>query len=151
MSSLGQINRVKQAFDKRTLLTVMNTFVSSKLFYCSNVWANCSKLNIDKLQWVQNFLCRIVSGMRKYDHVTPELKLLRWLPVSSQVYYRNVILAFTCMYGRAPEHLSTFFTKRCDVNRYTTRHSQLLNVKLFLGRELFITELSVSGIPWNRF
>ena len=126
MSRLGQINRVRHALDRRTLLIVF-----SKLFYCSNVWANCSKLNIDKLQSVQNFACRIVSGIRKYDHVTPELKRLRWLPVSSQLYYRNAILAFKCMYGRAPEYLSTFFTKRCDVNRYTTRNSQLLNVPLF--------------------
>ena len=109
----------------------LTCLVFSKLFYCSNVWANCSKLNVDKLQSVQNFACRIVSGIRKYDHVTPELQRLRWLPVSSQLYYRNAILAFKCMYGRAPEYLSTFFTKRCDVNRYTTRSSQLLNVPLF--------------------
>ena len=104
----------------------------SKLFYCSNVWANCSKLNIDKLQSVQNFACRIVSGIRKNDHVTPELKRLSWLPVSSQLYYRNALLAFKCMNGCAPEYLvSTFFTKCCDVNRYTTRNSQLLSVPLF--------------------
>ena len=35
------------------------------------------------------------------------------------------------MCGRALEYLSTFFIKRCDVNRYTTRNSQLLNVPLF--------------------
>ena len=93
--------------------------------------ASCSKLNIDKLQLVQKFACRIVHGIRKYDHVTPELKHLRWLPVSSQVYYRNAILAFKCMNGPAPEYLSNFFTKCCDVNRYPTRNSQLLNVPLF--------------------
>ena len=131
MSRLGHINLVKHALDRRTLLIVMNTLVFSKLFYCSNVWVNCSKLNIDKLQLVQNFACRIVSGIRKYDHVTPKLKRLTWLPVSSQLYYRNAILAFKCMCGRAPEYLSTFFIKRCDVNRYTTRNSQLLNVPQF--------------------
>ena len=83
MSSLGQINRVKHAFDRRSLLIVMNTLVFSELFYCSNVWANCWKLNIDKLQSAQNFVCRIVCGIRKYDHATPELKRLRSLPVSS--------------------------------------------------------------------
>ena len=35
------------------------------------------------------------------------------------------------MNGRAPKYLSTVFTKRCDVNRCTTRNSQLLNVPLF--------------------
>ena len=131
MSSLGQINRVKHAFDRKTLLIVINALVFSKLFYCSNVWANCSKLNIDKLQSVQNFACRIVCGIRKYDHVTPELKRLKWLPVSSQLYYRNTILAFKCMNCRAPEYLSTIFTKRSDVNSYTTRSSQFLNIPLF--------------------
>ena len=127
MSSLRQINRVKHGFD-RTLLIVMNTLVFSKVFYCSNMSASCSKLNIDKLQLVQKFACRIVRGIRKYDHVTPKLKCLSWLPVSSQLYYRNALLALKCMNGRAPEYLSTFFTKRCDVNRYTTRNSQLLSV-----------------------
>ena len=44
-----------------------------------------------------------------------------------QLYYRNA-MAFKCIHGRAPEYLSTIFTKRSDVNRYTTRSSQLLNV-----------------------
>ena len=73
MSRLGQISRTKHAFDKRTLLIIINALVFSKLFYCSNVWANTSKCNIKKLQAVQNFACRIVSGTRKYD-VTPLLK-----------------------------------------------------------------------------
>jgi len=106
-----------RTLDRRTHLKVMNALVCSKLFYCSNVWASCSKLNIDKLQSVQNFACIIVSGVQKYDHVIPELKRLKWLPVSSQLYYRNAILAFKCMHGCTPECLSTIFTKHSDINR----------------------------------
>ena len=40
---------------------VMNTLDFSELLYYSNVWANCSKLNIDKLQSVQIFACKGVS------------------------------------------------------------------------------------------
>ena len=40
-------------------------------------------------------MCKIVGGIRKYVHVTPEIKRLKWLPVPSQLYYRNaMILAF---------------------------------------------------------
>jgi uncharacterized membrane protein YjjP (DUF1212 family) len=76
MSRLGQIDRVKHVLDRQTLITVINALVFSKLFYCSNVWANTTGKNINKLQSVQNFACRIVSGARKYDHVTPLLKEL---------------------------------------------------------------------------
>ena len=74
MSRLGQISRTKHAFDRQTLITIINALVFSKLFYCSNVWANTTRSNLKKLQSVQNFACRIVSGARKYDHITPILK-----------------------------------------------------------------------------
>ena len=131
MSCLGQINRVKHVFDKRTLLTIINSLVFSKLFYCSNVWANTSKCNLNKLQAVQNFACRIVSGARKYDHITPIRKELNWLPVANQLYYRSAIMAFKCMTGHAPEYLSSKFLKRAEVSGRSTRNSQLLNIPLF--------------------
>ena len=131
MSCLGQINRVKHVFDKRTLLTIINSLVFSKLFYCSNVWANTSKCNINKLQAVQNFACRIVSGARKYDHITSIRKELNWLPVANQLYYRSAIMAFKCMTGHAPEYLSSKFLKRTEVSGRSTRNSQLLNIPLF--------------------
>ena len=81
--SLCQINRVKHNLDRRTLIVIINALVFSKLYYCSSVWANTSKENIAKLlQSVQNFAARIVTGTRKYNHITPVLKQLDWLPVS---------------------------------------------------------------------
>ena len=65
IGSLCQINHVKHL-----------SLVFSKLFDCSSVWANTTKKNIELLQAVQNFAARIVSGRRKFDHVTPILKQL---------------------------------------------------------------------------
>ena len=60
---IGQINRVKHFFDKNALIIIINVLVFSKLFYCSSVWSNTTQSNLDKLQAVQNFACRIVSGL----------------------------------------------------------------------------------------
>ena len=46
------------------------------------MWASTTKKNIARLQKVQNFAARIVTGARKYDHITPMLKELHWLPVA---------------------------------------------------------------------
>ena len=56
MSILGQMNRVKHAFDRCILITIINSLVFSRLYYCS-VWSNTSKCNIEKLQLIQNFAC----------------------------------------------------------------------------------------------
>ena len=82
IGSLFQINRVKHLFDKHVLVTIISCLVISKLLFCSSVWANTTKKNI---QSVQNFAARIVSGTRKFDHITPILKQSQWLPIIKQV------------------------------------------------------------------
>ena len=131
MSRLGQINRVKHCFDNRTLIIIINALVFSKLFYCSSVWSSTSQSNIAKLQAIQNFVCRIVSGSKKYDHVTPILRQLNWLPVKQHMYYRDSIMAFKCMNGLAPGYLSEQFVKRSSISTRITRNSQLLHIPLF--------------------
>ena len=59
IGSLCQINRVKYLLDSGTLITIINSLVFSKLLYCSSVWANTTKKNIELLQTVQNFAARI--------------------------------------------------------------------------------------------
>lgn len=97
--------------NRRTFIAVIYTLVFSKLFHCSNMSTNSSKSNIDKLQCVQDFACRIIgSGAWKYNHIMSILKCLKWLLVSSQFCYCNAILAFKFMTGCAPEYMSTIFT-----------------------------------------
>ena len=60
---LIRINRIKDLLDRKTLLSLINAFVFSKLFYCSSVGSNTSKTNVKRLQLVQNFAGRIVLGL----------------------------------------------------------------------------------------
>jgi hypothetical protein len=64
IAGFGQISRVKHICDRKTLiLIILPDF--SKMYYCSAVWSNTSQRNIEKLQVVQNFAARIVTGTRK--------------------------------------------------------------------------------------
>ena len=126
MSRLGQINQVKHVLDKDTLTIVVNCLVFSKLFYCSNVWSNTTESNLDKVQKVQNFACRIVSGVKKFDHITPVLRAMQWLPIRQQLYYTNAVMAFNCVTGCAPDSLTDQFIKHSDVLTRNTRNSQKL-------------------------
>ena len=135
-SSLAQINRVKQVFDRSTLTTIVNTLVFSKLFYCSSVWSNAADTSLLKLQAVQNFAARIISGSRKFDHVTPLLKELHWLPIRSQLYLRDAVLVFKCMTGSALTYLSSKFLTRGEVSGRMTRSSQLLRISLYIKLKL---------------
>ena len=140
ISALRQIRRVKHIFRKDKLVTIINSLAFSKLYHCSSMWSNTSASNIRKLQGVQNFAARIVSETRKFDHVSPALKDLRWIPVKSHLYLRDNILAFKSMTGQVPNNLSSNF-----ISRGTISGSSQLNIPHFKTksgqRSLFITKL----------
>ena len=89
---LKQINRIKHLMDRKTLLLVINSFVFSKLLYCSTVWSNTSNSNIAKLQKVQNFAGRIILGLRKYDHISDGLRSLNWLPIKERLILNDATM-----------------------------------------------------------
>ena len=140
MSLLGQINRVKHVSNKELLIIIIKALVFSKFFYCSSVWSSTSGKNIKKLQHVQNFAARAISGHSKYDHVTPILKEFCWIPVKEHLFYRDEVLAFKYMNGAVPEYLSSQFTTRGTISGRCTIDSLINLIRLFFpvqqGKEL---------------
>ena len=120
MSSLAQISRVKHVFDRHQLVTVINALVRKPR----------AKISL-KLQSEQNFAARINIGTRKFDHITPALRDLRWLPIKQNLLFRDAVMAFKCMTGKAPRYLSDQFTTRIAVTGRETRSCQLLNIPLY--------------------
>ena len=112
ISRLAQINRAKHAFNPNLLVIIINALVLSKLYYCSTVCSNTSDKNLRKLQHVQNFAARIISGKRNSDHITPVLRDLRWLSVRQQLYIRDTVFTFKCMTGCAPDYVRSNLVTR---------------------------------------
>ena len=84
ISKLGQTGRVKHNFDQSTLATIIDTLVMSKINYCSSIWSNTSDSNTKKIQLIQNCAARLITGVPKYDHISPTINALGWLPVQER-------------------------------------------------------------------
>ena len=80
-----------------------------------------SKRNLHKLQLVQNFAARVVLGLRKFDHISQGRRSLRWLDVTEKVLFNDLVLAFKCVNGLAPDYLGKYFVKRSAVHNKDTR------------------------------
>ena len=73
---------------------------------------------------------RIVSGKRKFDHISPVLQDLHWLPVSYMLRYRDGVMTFKCLNGLAPSYLSNKFNTRSEIHDCNTRNRDMLDVPL---------------------
>ena len=65
---------------------------------------------MSQLQRCQKNAARIVSLRWKYDHITPVLKDLHWLPVEYRINYKILLLAYKARHGMAPPYLSSLLS-----------------------------------------
>ena len=61
---------------------------------------------LSKLQTVQNASAHVVTGKRKFDHITPVLHQLHWLPVRQRITFKLAMIIFKCLRGLAPSYLA---------------------------------------------
>ena len=128
MYMLSRINRIKHLLDSRTLILLINTFVFSRLYYCSTVWCNTTKENVKKLQLIQNFACRIILGLKKYDHISEGLKSLNWLSVKDKLLLNDLVMVHKCIHEQIPRYLSGKFFQRSKIHERNTRKRDELNL-----------------------
>ena len=62
--------------------------------------------SLRKLQLAQNAAARILTKIRKFDHITPILKDLHWLPVRERINFKLLLLTWKAINGLAPSYIS---------------------------------------------
>ncbi len=75
----------------------------SRLDYCNALLGGWPASSINKLQVVQNAAARVLTRSRKYDHITPILHSLYWLPIKFRISNKILLLTFKALSGLAPE------------------------------------------------
>ena len=68
---LYNISKIRCNLDKHSLAYIIHAFVTCRLDYGNALLCGYPELQIQKLQRVQNVAARLISGRRKYDHITP--------------------------------------------------------------------------------
>jgi len=81
--------------------------ISSRLDYCNSLLADVSDCHLNKLQRVQNTLARIVCGASKFDHISPVLSGLHWLPIKSRINYKLAMLTYKTLSAGEPLYLAS--------------------------------------------
>ena len=72
----------------------MSSLVLSKLDYCNSLLFGSPKKILQKLEKVQNAAAKIVFCAKKFDHVSPLLRKLHWLPIPYRIEYKIATLCF---------------------------------------------------------
>ena len=107
---LYSIGKIRKYLDKPTTEKMINSAVTSRLDYCNSLLYGINGYLVSQLQRCQNNAADLISLRRKYDHITPVLKDLHWLPVEHRINYKILLLAYKAQHGVAPPYLSSLLS-----------------------------------------
>jgi hypothetical protein len=125
---LRNISRIRKYLTPESTEVLIHAFVSSKLDYCNSLLYGLPKFLLQKLQSVQNSAARIISRSRKYDHITPVLTQLHWLPVHYRIVFKILLLVYKSLNGICPVYLSSLLSYRKSTRSLRSVSNELLLV-----------------------
>ncbi len=102
---IRNIRLVRKYLTKAATKAAVHATVTSRLDSCNALLADTSLTNIQCLQVVQNTAARVVCQSLKYDHATPLLKDLHWLPIEKRIMYKYLSLVHKSIHGTASQYL----------------------------------------------
>ena len=127
---LRNIGKIRKFLNTDTTKSAIVSLVTSRLDYCNGLLCGITDELLCRLQKVQNNAARVVSGSKKYDHITPVLKDLHWLPIRKRIEFKILLLTFKCMQGCAPLYLRELLVKQANTRTLRSNTKNLLQIPL---------------------
>jgi len=106
---LRQLRPLVRSTSTETVKTLVEAFIFCRLDYSNSLFYGMSEGLMSQLRYLQNAAACLVSGARRYDHITSVLQELHSLPVQRRVDFQMATragLVTIYLSGKAPAYLA---------------------------------------------
>ena len=120
---LRNLTRIAGRLSHDLKVQLSHSCILSHLDYCNAVYGALTESNLQKLQKIQNSAVRFIFnlyGKKRFEHITPYLKKLHFLPVRFRIMYKVALLVYKCLNNLAPTYLIELLRLR-SINSYNLR------------------------------
>ena len=132
---------VRHSIPSELLPFIVNALVVSHVRYCLAVIGNGSQLNMIRLDKILNFALRVISGKRKFDHIS-EVRVETGWPTSQQLYTQHSLnLLHKIRNTGEPYVLASRLNTNSDIRPRSTRQNHdlaLPRVRTEAGKRRFL-------------
>ena len=126
LNQLRNLSKITKYLTQESRDIAVHVFITSKLVYRNSFLYDCRKVQLKKLQYCQNTAARIVTQTRKFDHITPVLFDLHWLPVSYRIVFKILLLVFKSLNNLSPSYLADRLSHQSHSRPLRSASEQLL-------------------------
>lgn len=119
--------------NRTTKLLFYNSYILPHFDFCSSVWGNTTKHNLDRLLKLQKYAARSILNAHPR---TPTINLfdqLKWIPITKRIQFRKCTMMYKSLNELTPDYLRQKFKKCNELTRGVTLRSTNTN-KLYVPR-----------------
>jgi len=109
---LYNIRQLRKFISTEATKILVHDFVTSHLDYCKSLLSGVPQYQLNHLQKILNAAGRLVCLVPKFDHITPYLIDLHWLPAEFRIKFKVLIFVFKALNGMAPRYISDLIRKK---------------------------------------
>ena len=103
---LYNIRQIRKLLSTKTTKTLVHIFVTSHLDHCNSLLFGLPQCPLDRLQKVLNAAARVIWFKPKFNHITPVLVQLHWLPVKFGIECKIALFVYKALHGISPPYLA---------------------------------------------
>ena len=119
---LYNIRRIRKFLNSECTKILVNAFVTSRLDFCNSLLYGLPNNQLHKLQRGQNAAARLICIVGRFDHITPSLYRLQWLPINYRIKFKILLFVYKALNGIAPSYISDLLELK-PASRYNLRTS----------------------------
>ena len=125
---IRNVNSIRKILSNETAATIIHALITSRIDNGNSLLTGVTDHSLRKLQLAQNAAARILTKTRKFDHITPILKDLHWLPVRERINFKLLLLTWKAINGLAPSYISNLLVPYKPVRALRSSDKHLLTV-----------------------
>ena len=102
---IRKIGSLRKYLDRDSTEMLVHSFITSQLDYCNSLLYGLPDYQTDKIQRIQNSAGRLVTLTKNYEHISPILDDLHWLPVKKRIMFKILLMTYKAVSGTAPLYI----------------------------------------------
>ena len=125
---IRNVNSIRKILTTETAATIIHALITSRIDNGNSLLTGISEHLLRKLQLAQNAAACILTKTKKFEHITPVLKELHWLPVRERIQFKLLVLTWKSLNGIAPQYLSNLLVPYKPIRAHRSSDKHLLVV-----------------------